>query len=142
MRIARGINRLQHRRGKVFAGRYGEHILKTPRETRNALVYVINNYRRHLAEESTIAPLRSNEVDPLSSGPHFDGWLSEPINSTRAGTAHSNRARDGPLLCRPARTWLLTTGWRRHGEIEFDAIPGIHRSRLRRSSAQHSWAPA
>ena len=48
IRIARGLNRLWERKGKVFADRYHDRILRTPREVRNALRYVLNNGRRHL----------------------------------------------------------------------------------------------
>ena len=47
IRIARGLNRLWGRKGKVFADRYHDRVLRTPREVRNALAYVLNNARRH-----------------------------------------------------------------------------------------------
>ncbi|MCU0867701.1 MAG: hypothetical protein MUC36_28285, partial [Planctomycetes bacterium] len=40
IRIARALNKLWSRRGSVFADRYHDHILKSPREVRNALRYV------------------------------------------------------------------------------------------------------
>jgi REP element-mobilizing transposase RayT len=47
IRLARGINKRLGRRGKVFACRYHARQLKSPRETRSALVYVLGNYARH-----------------------------------------------------------------------------------------------
>ena len=47
IRIAKALNKLWRRRGTVFADRYHDRILKTPREVRNALVYVLGNARHH-----------------------------------------------------------------------------------------------
>ncbi|MFN7669924.1 MAG: transposase, partial [Planctomycetota bacterium] len=41
IRLARGLNKLWGRKGKVFADRYHDRALKSPREVRNALVYVL-----------------------------------------------------------------------------------------------------
>jgi REP element-mobilizing transposase RayT len=38
VRIAKALNRLWARKGKVFSDRYHAHILRTPREVRNALI--------------------------------------------------------------------------------------------------------
>src|SRR5204863_9277085 len=43
VRIARALNRLWGRVGSVFNDRYHAHALKTPREVRNALNYVLHN---------------------------------------------------------------------------------------------------
>jgi REP element-mobilizing transposase RayT len=50
IRVARGLNRMMHRRGKVLADRFHAHVLRTPRETRNAVAYVRHNRRKHLAQ--------------------------------------------------------------------------------------------
>lgn len=47
IRLARAINRVLGRGGQVFADRYHARALKTPREVRNALLYVIQNWRKH-----------------------------------------------------------------------------------------------
>src|SRR3954463_9822436 len=49
-RLARRLNALSGRRGGVFADRYHAHALKTPRETKNAVRYVLANYRHHTLE--------------------------------------------------------------------------------------------
>jgi putative transposase len=41
VRIARAINRLMARKGTVFADRYHERVLATPRQTRAAIRYVL-----------------------------------------------------------------------------------------------------
>jgi len=47
IRIARAINRVLGRKGRVFADRYHMRILKTPTEVKNALRYVLENRWKH-----------------------------------------------------------------------------------------------
>ena len=95
IRIARGLNRTLGRRGKVFADRYHDRILRTPSEVRRALDYVLHNARRHAARLGRRAPRRW--LDPCSSARSFFGlearWLPEP------------------------RTWLMRFGWGRAGPL-------------------------
>src|SRR5262249_53817234 len=65
VRVARALNRLWGRKGSVFADRYHSRILRTPREVRHALAYVLNNARKHGCFFAGI--------DPFSSGRWFDG---------------------------------------------------------------------
>ena len=50
IRVARGLNRMMKRRGRVLGDRFHAHVLRTPTETRRAVAYVRSNYRKHLAE--------------------------------------------------------------------------------------------
>lgn len=112
IRLARGLNRLLRRSGRVFADRYHARILKTPREVRHALCYVLLNHRRHAAQAGKVA--KRGCVDPCSSGAHFDGWR---------GRVQSLAHGDDPPVA-PAVTWLLRVGWRRHGLLSPDEVPG------------------
>ena len=47
VRLARRLNRVLERRGKVFADRFHHRVLATPRQVRNALAYVLCNARKH-----------------------------------------------------------------------------------------------
>ena len=47
VRVARGLNRVLSRSGKVLAERYHAHILRTPTEARRARFYLLNNARKH-----------------------------------------------------------------------------------------------
>jgi len=47
VRVARGLNRVMRRRGKVLGDRYHGHILRTPTEVRRARDYLLQNARRH-----------------------------------------------------------------------------------------------
>jgi REP element-mobilizing transposase RayT len=101
VRVAKALNRLWQRRGAVLADRYHARKLSTPREVRNALVYVLQNARKHGA--------RLTGIDACSSGMWFDGWRD------RAARAAS------PLAA--ARSWLLTRGWRRWGLLSTEEAP-------------------
>lgn len=61
-RIARRLNALSARRGTVFADRYHARALTTPREVKNAVRYLLTNYRHHAREN-----LPRSFVDPLTS---------------------------------------------------------------------------
>jgi putative transposase len=47
VRIARALNRVMGRKGKVLADRYHAHVLRTPTEVRHAQNYLLNNAHRH-----------------------------------------------------------------------------------------------
>ncbi len=47
VRVARGLNRLMRRRGRVMGDRYHAHVLRTPTEARRALRYVRDNGVKH-----------------------------------------------------------------------------------------------
>jgi hypothetical protein len=114
-RIARALNRTFGRRGRVLADRFHSRILRTPREVRNALAYVLLNARRHARRLGG-----RFRIDPASSGRWFDGWGQK-------------LPTDGPNVAvvpvAPARTWLLGTGWRCHGLIDLEEMPGATRRR-------------
>jgi putative transposase len=61
-RIARRLNGLTGRRGKVFVDRYHAQALKSPRQVANARRYVLENYRHHTREY-----LGPHWRDPLST---------------------------------------------------------------------------
>jgi REP element-mobilizing transposase RayT len=103
VRIAKALNKLWSRRGRVFGDRYHARHLKTPREVRAALLYVLQNARRH--------GVRVLGIDRFSSGPWFDGW-KQRVAATR---------RSFPGV--EARVWLLRVGWRRHGLIGVEEVP-------------------
>jgi len=113
-RFARAVNRVLARKGPVLAGRYHLRVLRSPRQVRNALAYVLLNARRHLAKRRGRAAVKGDALDPASSARGFDGWAGQ----RRAP------ARGSPLVA-PPRTWMLRVGWRRHGLISPAEIPGL-----------------
>jgi REP element-mobilizing transposase RayT len=100
---------LGRKRGDVFAFRYHSTPITNPTQARNALAYVLNNWRHHRADAG--APWR---VDPFSSAWAFTGW-SRP---------HGHNPPREPLPVVAACTWLLNDGWSRAGPIHLDEIPG------------------
>jgi REP element-mobilizing transposase RayT len=125
VRLARGLNAHLGRKGSVFAERYSTRELKSPREARNCRAYVMNNARRHDAQRGL--EWQDGTVDPYSSWAWFDGWRDCPRELIE-------EARAGPEAERPvarATSWLLREGWRRHGLVLVDEVPGLRRSRWR-----------
>ena len=100
IRVARAINRELGRRGSVWNDRWHGRELKTPREVRNALVYVLCNRKKH--------DPNATGLDPCSSATWFSGWKGS------AGL----ECRDPPSIERPtvaARSWLARKGWHLRG---------------------------
>ena len=117
IRIARAINRVLGRKGRVFGDRYHARALGSPREVRNALVYVLQNARKHLAQRGVV--LRRDWLDRFSSAPFFDGW---DRSSASAAAALRELIRTEDPRSRP-KTWLLTQGWKRSGLLRATEIP-------------------
>ena len=105
VRIARRVNRLLRRRGRFWADRWHGRDLEGPRQVRNALVYVLQNRKKHAV---------SAGLDSLSSSGIFDGFASALPSGFRS---------IGPPCVAGARTWLLKSGWRRWGLIALREAP-------------------
>lgn len=103
IRVAKAANRALQRRGAVWADRYHARALSSPRAVRNAVVYVLQNWRKHLSGV--------RGLDPCSSATWFPGWrVMGPAAAARS-----------PVVA--ARTWLARWGWRRHGLIDVHEAP-------------------
>ena len=100
--LARRINSFLERRGKVFECRYHSTPLTSPRQTRNALAYVLNNWRRHREDERGFHE-RTMILDPYSSAISFTGWSDFTLRQWPDGYV--------AFPVSPAQTWLLSTGW-------------------------------
>jgi hypothetical protein len=111
-RLARVVNRVFGHAGAVLDGRYHLRLLRTPREVRNALAYVLLNARRHWTKRFGSAP--PVQIDEASSGRWFRGWSHGPPEPEAHGCAE----------VAPARTWLVRRGWRIHGLVDPAAVPG------------------
>ncbi|MBK7399985.1 MAG: transposase [Myxococcales bacterium] len=101
IRIARGLNEVMGRRGRVLASRYHARALRSPTEARNVLRYVLANHARHVPG----APV----ADPWSSAPVFSEWKAVGLP---AATVHYALPGHDPPVARP-ESWLLRTGFRR-----------------------------
>ena len=89
IRLAKAINRVLDLRGRIWGDRYHARALRTPREVRNALVYVLQNWKKHLSGV--------RGIDSRSSGPWFNGWASSvsPGDGQCAGRRAANVAGGG-----------------------------------------------
>ncbi|HTQ02386.1 MAG TPA: transposase [Polyangiaceae bacterium] len=122
IRIALYVNELLSRSGPLWADRWHGRALASPREVRNAIVYVLANFRKHARRSQRPG------VDPYSSAPWFDGFREW---SFAAGVpppfAERARFRTPFEACSPSdfapRTWLLRVGWRRGGLVGADEAP-------------------
>jgi len=121
IRVAKALNRTLGRKGSVFADRYHSRILKTPREVRNVLAYVLGNERRHAAQRGARRP--AGWLDRCSSARFFDCYRGRD----KALVVDAWMGRLVPVA--PASCWLITTGWRRCGLLSIDAVPGARRRR-------------
>ena len=110
-RIARGVNGLWGRQGRVFADRFHGRIVRSPRAARHLLAYVLLNAHKDYARSGQ----RLIGFDPCSSGRFFDGW-ADPPNRAPPPTEGE---QEQPLVAKP-ESWLLRTGWRRFGLIRTD----------------------
>jgi REP element-mobilizing transposase RayT len=110
-------DRAERRRGAVFPDRFYQEIIKTPTQARNALSYVLNNWRKHREDRGELQ--RTWKVDPFSTGALFMGWKELegqlwmwPLRETYQ-----------PLVVYRPTTWLLREGWERAGSITYRTVP-------------------
>jgi hypothetical protein len=124
VRLARAVNRLTARRGRVWRDRHHRRDLRTARAVRTALVYVLMNVRKHNARWALERVNGFPEIDRFSSAPWFAGFAA------RAGPALETARRrlaawsldESPTA--PSKTWLAKTGWRHAGgPIALEATP-------------------
>ncbi|HTA92698.1 MAG TPA: transposase [Polyangiaceae bacterium] len=133
IRVAKAVNQLVARRGKVWADRFFSRALPSPRAVKNALAYVLNNFRHHAATRLRGAS-RVGRIDPYSSAPYFRGFSelrgcapnefrrSQSLPLVPPGVPPPEQREDMPVV--ESKTWLAKGGWRRAGSISFSA-PGV-----------------
>jgi hypothetical protein len=121
IKIARRINRLVGRRGRIWADRWHGHELRYPREVRAAIGYVLCNFRKHHPNERAM-------FDRFSSAAYFTGFRELGGRSLfdRDASALALRTQAAPMAApvEQARTWLLRVGWLRHGPLSLLEVPG------------------
>jgi REP element-mobilizing transposase RayT len=120
IRVARHVNRLLLRTGRFWAVRWHGRALSSPAEVRNAVVYVLANFRKHARR-----PVAAG-IDPCSSGAwfaHFRGVDPEHDRPRDAARPPPLGAADVGVPVSPPRTWLLTTGLARTARIGMNEAP-------------------
>jgi REP element-mobilizing transposase RayT len=106
----------RRRRGSVFPDRYHEEIIRSPRQARHALSYVLNNWRKHREDRAPVA--QGWNVDPFSTGVVFTGWKEREGKFLWKWRESYER-----LVVYLPQTWLLREGWLKHGRISFHEVP-------------------
>jgi REP element-mobilizing transposase RayT len=105
IRVAKTVNAACGTTGRVLEGRYHARALRTPREVRFGLLYVLMNHKKHL--RGSVRTL----IDRCSSGIWFRGWRE------------TGPLRNDSALASP-ETWLLRSGWSEHGgKLSVHAAP-------------------
>jgi REP element-mobilizing transposase RayT len=100
---------------KVWSERYHSRELGSPREVRNALAYVFQNFKKHGAITHG-----DGIVDRYSSAPSFAYWHVPP----RLVVPMEESRDPPPWQPAPSRTWLLATGWHDyHGPLNTNERP-------------------
>ena len=105
------------RKGTVFSDRYYAEIITSPLQARRALSYVLHNWKKH--REDRDARLASWTYDWFSSARSFADWAEFAADPM----FHAPPPTYEPLLVRRPATWLLHTGWKRHGLISLNETP-------------------
>lgn len=101
-RLAKGMNRLMRRTGRVIADRYHLVVLRNPRQVAHAIRYVLSNSRKHTLEQGKTI-----------TGPLADAYAAGPMDHVPP----TMRLRPSTFVLEP-RTWLLRVGWAlRQGRI-------------------------
>jgi REP element-mobilizing transposase RayT len=125
--LALRMNRALRRRGAFWADRFHSRELMTTTGVRRALVYVLANHRKHVKR---VRP----GVDPFSSGFWFRDWKESSPRPLSVSISPGVLDPKMPAVA-PAQTWLLGSGWKRHGAISFTETPRLTQERTHVSSA-------
>ncbi len=95
IRVARAINRALGRTGRVWSDRYHARALRTPREVRHGLVYVLMNFRKHVRHQpSGLDPARQR-AGSTGSGIGLSTGRRALLPSPRPGAGWPARAGGG-----------------------------------------------
>ncbi len=105
------------RSGRVFTDRYHCENLDSVRQVRNALAYVINNWRRHRDDDGAYT-LLEGRLDPYASGLAFRGWREAIPPDVPLPEGY-----EVPPVS-PATTWLLNQGLQKTTTISMFEVPG------------------
>ncbi len=100
IRLARRLNALMGRRGRVYADRYHARALTSPRAAFHAIRYVLQNHAKHGAQTGRRVPV-------------VDRFASSSLAAVVSGASSSPAERGLPPPTAAPETWLLRRGFRR-----------------------------
>lgn len=125
IRVAKQINALLGRHGKIWADRFFSRELSSPRTVHRAIGYVLGNFQKHARASNYPHRYR---IDPYSSAPYFAGFLElqgfapdelapqRELPLTPRGVPPPRFDAETP--CLGAQTWLANRGWKRGGVLK------------------------
>jgi len=97
------------RTGAVMKDRFHARLLRTPREVKNALLYLVNNGKKHLEQIGRAVAARW--LDPCASVAALGAWCPDlPRTNTTA-----------PPVAKP-NSWLLLRGYTKAGLIRLGEL--------------------
>jgi hypothetical protein len=102
----------------VFTDRDHVEVLTSPTQVRNALAYVLNNWRRHGVDRGAVVELDHGRLDPYASGLAFAGWRESLPRDVAMPPDYEPPSVSGPV------TWLLRVGWTKSRSVSMFEIPG------------------
>lgn len=117
--VTDGRVRPRPQRSLPLADRYHARFITTPTQARNAIRYVLGNWRHHGHDEGWDERVRDWDVDYMSSAVSFPGWKELADRPFQYDVPESHR-----LCVSPPRTWLLLVGWKKSGSISMYDVPG------------------
>lgn len=103
--FGKSVRRVSGGKGSVFNGRYHLTVLKSPRQTKNAMAYVLLNHSKQQGAKPY--------ADQKSSAPFFGDWRARLGERYRV-----NKPIPRPDYLSDAESWLGRVGWRRAGKAE------------------------
>ena len=109
IRMAKGLNRVMEKKGKVFADRFHSRILRTPSETRAAVHYVLFNRQHH---EAAWRGREARRLGRTATGRTATRRITALILSARVDERSSLGDREVAVA---PRTWLLRHATRDRG---------------------------
>jgi len=96
IRIAKRLNRVMGKSGRLYADRFHERALTSARQVRNVVRYVLGNHAKHMAQVGK-------------------AHLAADVDRFSSANLALDDARTGPPWSR-AESWLLRIGWLRVDE--------------------------
>ncbi len=125
--MARAVNRRLERKGRLFTDRYHARSLKTPRELRLALRYVLLNARKHARSSGGRDGVPAGFIDSRSSAAWFRGFgrpeeLTFGAHAVRSEWSRTSGSAEPPVA--EGSSWLMRVGQCRAGVFDLDETPG------------------
>jgi len=109
----------RRRRGQVFEDRYHVEAITSVAQTKRTLNYVLNNWRKHRRDRTTVG-LFDGRIDPYSSGVWYFDWKERTLPYFTFPPGCEQHLTSNP------QSWLLNTGYKLGPPLSVYEVPGPH----------------